>query len=469
MKKSFKSRRTKAAKSKKTANRNKAAKFNIEYTDENLSSNGGDALLGALMEHTGLAEMLNSLVLSAIKTVPTYPNYAVLCSMVGATAHGSPNFEAVEQLRNDELFKESFGIASVPSCETTRQRFDQLAEEYGKQVETAIFDSFARLLKKLKVRLKVCAGGFVPLDVDVSVFDNSGTKKEGVSYTYQGVDGYSPNFAYLGELFCINAELREGKQHCQKGTPEFLRETLTRARTITDRRILVRLDSGNDSADNIAVMQQFENVHHLIKRNIRKESKEEHWQRAVENGIELQSDREGKRIFVYEYFTKLKNCAKETRVVTFVTQRTSDAMQQLLLVPEYEVESYYTSLLAATPTEIQTLYHEHATMEQLHSEFKTDLGVERFPSGKFATNSLLLAVDALTYNLLHIIDQQSLQVLDYPPTARPVSRRRIRTVMLNLIKCAVKLVRHAGQQTLKISRSNPWCRTFARIYNAFAP
>nr|WP_230986832.1 hypothetical protein [Cohnella fermenti] len=53
-----------------------------------------------------------------------------------------------------------------------------------------------------------------------SFSDNSGTKKEGVSYTYKGMDGFAPMFAYLGqEGYGVNTELREGSQHCQNGTP----------------------------------------------------------------------------------------------------------------------------------------------------------------------------------------------------------------------------------------------------------
>lgn len=33
---------------------------------------------------------------------------------------------------------------------------------------------------------------YAPLDLDVSPFDNSNTKKEGVSRTYKGCDGYAP-------------------------------------------------------------------------------------------------------------------------------------------------------------------------------------------------------------------------------------------------------------------------------------
>ena len=69
-------------------------------------------------------------------------------------------------------------------------------------------------------------GDFLPLDMDVSPFDNSKTQKEGVSRTYKGVDGFAPIFAYLGaEGYLVNLELREGKQHCQKNTHGFIGDT----------------------------------------------------------------------------------------------------------------------------------------------------------------------------------------------------------------------------------------------------
>ena len=41
------------------------------------------------------------------------------------------------------------------------------------------------------------------------------------------VGGYTPMFAYIGREGCLaDLELREGRQHSQKGTPEFLKETI---------------------------------------------------------------------------------------------------------------------------------------------------------------------------------------------------------------------------------------------------
>jgi len=93
------------------------------------------------------------------------------------------------------------------------------------------------------------------MDIDVTPMDNSESNNEGISRTYKGFDGYTPMMAYIGtEGYAINLEPREGKQHCQNGTVEFLQETIELCRRLTEKPPLVRLDSGNDSINNVAVL-----------------------------------------------------------------------------------------------------------------------------------------------------------------------------------------------------------------------
>jgi len=71
----------------------------------------------------------------------------------------------------------------------------------------------------------------VPLDIDVFPMDNSGTKKEGVSYTYKGFNGYALLAAYLGEeVWCLACELRPDLQNGQKEFIYFLERIVPRAR-----------------------------------------------------------------------------------------------------------------------------------------------------------------------------------------------------------------------------------------------
>jgi Transposase DDE domain group 1 len=164
------------------------------------------------------------------------------------------------------------GYFSLSFQSTLRQRIDLI----GESANTILKDASAEMVLKKAPSvssIKTSGGYVVPLDIDVSPFDNSKTQKEKVYRTYKGFDGYAPILAYFGnEGYLINVELREGKQHCQKNTPEFIEETLKYARKITQKPILIRLDSGNDSQDNFMMGSKFPNIHFLVKRNLRKES-----------------------------------------------------------------------------------------------------------------------------------------------------------------------------------------------------
>ena len=55
------------------------------------------------------------------------------------------------------------------------------------------------------------------------------------------------------------------------------------------------------------------------------------------------------------------------------------------------------------PGRVIKRYPRSATHEQFHSEIKTDLDLERLPSGKFATNDLILHLAQLAYNILRLM------------------------------------------------------------------
>jgi len=53
--------------------------------------------------------------------------------------------------------------------------------------------------------------------------------------------------------------------------------------------------------------------------------------------------------------------------------------------------------------DIIALYHDHGTSEQIHREIKNDLDLEPLPSGKFATNDLVLHLGIFAYNILRLL------------------------------------------------------------------
>jgi len=68
-----------------------------------------------------------------------------------------------------------------------------------------------------------------------------------------------------------------------------------------------------------------------------------------------------------------------------VIERTIDKHGQSPLVPEIEIEGWWTSL-DLPEEEVIHRYADHGTSVQFHSELKTNLDIERLPSGKFDTN-----------------------------------------------------------------------------------
>ena len=110
------------------------------------------------------------------------------------------------------------------------------------------------------------------------------------------------------------------------------------------------------------------------------------------------------------------------------------------------------------------LYHAHGESEQYHSEIKNDMDVERLPSGKFDTNELVLELTVLAYNILRIIGQSSLKSRRAPKTKHPVKRRRLRTVISNLILIAGHVTEHARRVVLSLGRSNIWRHVFMDLY-----
>lgn len=113
--------------------------------------------------------------------------------------------------------------------------------------------------------------------------------------------------------------------------------------------------------------------------------------------------------------------------------------------------------------QIIDLYSDHGTSEQFHSEFKTDLDIERLPSGKFATNKLVLSCAALSYNLLRWLGQTGLTG-KAGPVRHKAKRRRIKTVMQELMYLASRLVESGRRLKLRFSYDCPSVDIFDKLY-----
>ena len=450
--------------------------IHIEFSDERLITPSGLVFVGQILGKSNFVKKINRAPISNEYLQKQIKNGDILLTYIGMLCQGKPQYEAVREMMDDpDYYKYALGIAyAIPSAETLRQRFDMIGDSLRGDILQANID----MLREMKIEPSALENGYVPVDIDVTPFDNSKTKKEGVSRTYKGFDGYAPIMAYIGtEGYFVNTQLRIGKQHCQKETPDFLRKTIELCRQLTDKPLLIRLDSGNDASENIGIFMEesyrYNNVSFIIKRNPRKESKEE-WLASVKGCCtNIQKPRDGKTVYIGQTFRDvaytLPDRTEKTvgiRTIYEITERTIDKHGQYFIVPDIELGTYWTNL-PLSDQDIIDLYHAHGESEQYHSEIKTDMDVERLPSGKFDSNKLVLELTMIAYNILRIVGQESLKKRD-DPERKKVRRRRIRTVISNLMQFAGHLTEHAGRLVLSIGRSNRWRFTFKRIYDSLA-
>ncbi len=81
--------------------------------------------------------------------------------------------------------------------------------------------------------------------------------------------------------------------------------------------------------------------------------------------------------------------------------------------------------------------------------------------GDFNLNELVLVIEMLVYNILGFMGQLSLQKPDLPLRGG-VQRRRIRSVMQNLMMIVFKLVSHPRQFYLNFGSKSLWLKILRR-------
>ncbi len=256
------------------------------------TSHGGLTFLGQAMELARLGDQLK-----ALGGYRGISHADIVKSYLGLLGIGKSDFEAIEGMRDDDYFRAALGIERIPSSARLRQRMDEMAMEYARAIDEANL----RFLEHSHAQVTPLYTGHVALDLDLFPQDNSGTKKEGVSYTYKGHDGYGVMAAYLGnEGWNLACELKPGSENGQLGFGFVLDRILPYARRLTDRPLLMRVDSGHDALEN-RVRAEEEGVAFIIKWNPRKESPHS-WLEYAERlgrGCHWEEPRAGKRVATF--------------------------------------------------------------------------------------------------------------------------------------------------------------------------
>ena len=449
--------------------------FIIKKLSYDLTSNAGLALAGQYVKRLGISARVDRKFPVGVGGIA---NSDILKSYLGLLVQGKNDFDAIEAFRADDFYKRSLGIGAVPSSPTLRQRMNTNAVSWFGLVDELNEALLSPKGAGFAVDFGALPCGYMPIDWDTFVMNNAGTKKEDVGRTYQGVDGYTPSATYLGNLgYCLELALRPGVQHSALETELNLERVLPMATRLTPMPLLFRADSGLCS---LKVMQEIHNqasalnreIAFIVKWNPRRAPIETIAAKCVTNADTVWCHwREGKRECQWSEVLTLDGVgsqAQPVRRIYRLIERTIDKHGHALLLPDYTLEGWTTTLPSSFGSaDIIALYSDHGTHEQFHSEFKTDMDLERLPSGKFDTNYLVCALAAVAMNILRLIGQNALTSED-APLRHTAKRRRMRTVMQEIMFKAGRMIKHAGRWVLGLGANDSAYTVFERLYRQLA-
>lgn len=437
----------------------------VEDRDERLSGDAGALLLRETMQLLGLDSFFEErLDDPRSQKMVIHPMPELVRTSLFLLAQGYENHNDSDRLRDDPTFRlavsdrtgvgpiEPAGDRQVPEGLGSQPTLSRLCRHLAPQLDVLR----EALIQSAGQRIRLENNGhrlrYATVDIDsfpVEVFG----QQEGATYNgYYGVTCFHPLVASLGETGDLLAvRLREGNAHTAAGSLEFILPLLDRMESEICQVASVRMDAGFPSAE---LLQGLDDRRVGLVARLRSNQRLEQMASAILDGKEPEED-----ITFHELSYQADTWGESRRVVLVVKPP-----------PEGELFSEHFFLLTnwsaeqKSPEDLLEIYRQRGTAEGHFGDFKNALGPAlsstqrrkshyrgRAPEKRtasvdpFAINETRLLLNALAFQLMHTL--RSL-------LARETKQgRRLVTVRDQLLKAPARVIKHARQLTVVLSKS----------------
>jgi hypothetical protein len=420
----------------------------VIFDDDNLVSNAGLIVPATLVDRLGLEPLINDTVRLDGRVGGARPGRKVL-TLVHSILAGGSHIDHADVLRAGATSTVLGHRVMAPSTLGTFLR--SFTFGHVRQLEAVN----GHALERAWTAGAGPGDGEMVIDIDSTICEVAGHRKQGAAFGYTRVLGYHPILATradTGEI--IHARMRKGSANTQRGARRFIDELIARARRAgAAGQITMRMDSGFWSKDTITTLKRLDVRFTMAVRCGFK---------AVAAAIETIDDKDwvdikypdGGKAQVAE--TTYTTGGHTLRLVVRRTRLVDRAQQQLW--PDWRHHAFLTDL-DGDVVEIDRFHRQHATIELAIRDLKDGAGLEHVPSGRFHANSAWLQCAVLAHNLTRwtaVLGQ--VRVDD-----QLVVTRSIRTRLLAL---PARLVNRSGRPTLRMPRRWPWADQFVTALNA---
>ena len=411
----------------------------VTFDDDNLVADSGLLLVATLASKLGLSRIISDKVDLSGRTGGANPANKSL-TLIHAMVAGASHIDHVDVLRAGASEKIlPFGVMA-PSTLGTYLRsytFGHL-RQLDAVIEAEISQAWAYGM----------APGDEPLviDIDSTVCEVSGHKKQGAGYGYTKVLGYHPILAVrsdTGEV--LHARMRKGSANTQRGTKRFVQELIARCRRLgTTGAITIRFDSGYQSD---ATLKELERLGVSYTMGVH----------ANASGIKplIETVDEDSWVSI-DYTVSGEAQVAETiyQGRRLIVRRTRLIGQQGELFPNWRYFGFVTDL-DGKAIEVDAFHRDRARIELSIKDLKEGAGMEHVPSGKFSANGAWLAHSVIAHNLMR-------QVSYLGTITSKETMVVARTFRNRFIAIAGRLVNRSGKIVLRTPARWPWADIFLR-------
>lgn len=408
-------------------------KFEIEYTDEEVTAWGGMRLMKEVLERSGVSEQLKELPLPVPGSNRGFDPRLIVESFFLNVWMGCDRMAHTEVLRHDATLKSLFGWIQTPCSSTYSRFFNKFSMGLNQKV-------FPRIQKDFFTKLVLKK---VTLDIDSSVITRYGTQegaKRGYNPQKPGRNSHHPLMAFIADVRMVaNAWMRSGNTGASTRAEDFLEETFE---ILGQERVgLLRADSGFCSEKMMGFFEQKE-VSYIVAARFHGGVRE-----AVCQGRWVKL-KDGVQVFETPHAFSQKGKMRRLIVVRKEIDKLPKSTGKQLEIwndqhedQRYRYSAYYTNL--ELPIEsVWLLYRDRGDAENRIKELKYDFGIDGFNFKSFWATEACFRFILVAYNLMSLFRQCVYQ---------SKHQSLLSTLRFKCFALGAWISNHAGKKTLKIS------------------
>ena len=419
----------------------KSSEFSIVFDDNKSVSYSGLVLVDDLAKKLGLLDACNAMVNLYGKAGGSNPGRKVM-TLIEALIAGGDCIDDADVLRSGATQKVLSHHVMAPST-------------LGTFLRSFTFGNVRQLDKLSGEMLKRAWGlGIGPKDEDITIDIDSticqvyGKKKEGSSYGYTKVLSQHPLIATLastGEVLHIRH--RKGSAHTGRGANSFITETINRVSNAgASGSITLRADSGFYSQYVMEACDK-KRVKYSITAKLAGPIK-----KAIES-IEEDSWVKINYTLNGEAYVGEASYKESQRLIV---RRTRIIGEQEQLFSTYRYHAFVTNC-EGDKVDLDTFHRDHATVELDIRDLKEGAGLNHMPSGKFNANGAWCVIATIAHNIM-----RWLNLIGDNPNKR-ITAKSYRRKFINF---ASRITSRARTYVLHLPEKWPYAKAWVKTLNA---